>query len=122
MSFLPGFQPDATTWVMRDREGELKRVRVVDMADQHLWRWIRYFRKQWREKRGFQGTDAALDELIKGEFVTAPAIYAEAYKRNVINGLAPPPTVILSKQPSSQVVEPPMVAEPGKRQITLDEE
>ena len=128
MGLLPGFEPDATTWVMKDPEGVMRRVRVVDMTDQHLWRWIRYFRRKWRDTRGFAGSDEHLDKLIQSEIITAPAIYAEAFKRNVITGLAPvilstqtmPPAKPLGKNraPKKSLVE----AEPGKRKITLDEE
>jgi hypothetical protein len=121
--FLPGLQSDATTWVMRDREGQMRRVRVVDMTDQHLWRWIRYFRRKYRQERGFVGSDDHLDAVIKADIITAPAIYAEAYKRNVISGLAPPaPSVIISTQTPGVAAPPQVEAEPGKRKITLDEE
>lgn len=127
MGLLPGFEPDATTWVMKDQDGVMRRVRVVDMTDQHLWRWIRYFRRKWRDTRSFAGSDAALDQLIQSEIITAPAIYAEANKRNVISGLAPvilstqkPPSKPLGKMkhPKKSLVE----AVPGARKITLDED
>lgn len=103
---------------MKDPEGVMRRIRVVDMTDSHLWRWIRYFRKKWRDTRGFKGPDPELDTLIRGEMITAPAIYAEASKRNVIPGLAPPapaqaPVVVPTQTEPGQ---------PGERRITLDEE
>lgn len=77
-------KPTATKWVSRDKNGQMVEVRVVDMEDVHLWRWIRYFRRKWRES-GFKGSDAQLDATIRQELVTAPAIYAEAAKRGVID-------------------------------------
>jgi hypothetical protein len=79
----PDMQPTATTWVAKNLNGDWERVKVADMSDQHLWRWIRFFRRQWREKRNFQGDDAALDGMIQLAIITAPAIYAEAQKRGI---------------------------------------
>lgn len=98
---------------MRDQNGEMAPIKVVDMTDPHLFRWIRYFRKKWRDE-GFQGSDAKLDAIIKAQMVTAPAIYAEAIKRGVFN--APPSDPVTEKKASTDDVLP------GKRRITLEED
>lgn len=82
-------KPDATTWVMKDQNGQMVRVKVTEMTDAHLWRWIRYFRRKWRDS-GFKGSDDLLDATIKNSIVTAPAIYAEAIKRGVFTASTPP--------------------------------
>jgi len=135
---------------MKDQDGVPHFVRVVDMTDTHLWRWVRFFRRKWRDK-GFNGSDEALDQAIRQSIVTAPAIYAEAFKRKVVPGLADPapkaqPKVLqlLSLASLISVMAPPVVAPkkkrprsvatvakatvakveaaPGKRRITLDED
>lgn len=129
------YKPTATTWVFRKPDGSMQRIRVVDMEDQHLWRWIRYFRRKWRES-GFKGSDAVLDAIIKTQMVTAPAIYQEAKKRGVIN-LPDPPIPIspaqavaaaaklvqhkgpVEQQRSLELDAPP---EPGSRLITLEDD
>jgi len=91
-------QADATTWVMQDTDGVKKSVKVTHMSDEHLFRWIRYFRKKWRDN-GHVGSDAQLDAAIRGAIVTAPAIFAEAAKRGVYvppsaAPVVPPPTAV----------------------------
>jgi hypothetical protein len=106
----------ATTWVARDQDGQMVSMKVVDMTDAHLFRWIRYFRKKWRDE-GFLGPNADIDALIATAIVTGPAIFAEAVKR----GIYTMPTV-----PGGPVTLPtavpdvPVVA--GARRITLDED
>lgn len=80
----------ADTWVSKDADGQLVAVRVVDMDDSHIWRWIHYFRKKWRDN-AFVGDDVALDVAIRRSMVTAPAIYAEAVKRGLLQAQAIPP-------------------------------
>lgn len=106
--------PDATTWVARDKEGNKHRVKVAEMEDTHLWRWIRYFRRKYRDG-GFAGTDDQLDTLIQMDMVTGPAIYAEAMRRGVIKG------VKVVGQPEASVVEQEELP-PGTRRITLEDE
>lgn len=137
---------------MKDQDGVPRFVRVVDMTDTHIWRWVRYFRRKWRDK-GFALSDERLDQAIRDSIVTAPAIYAEAFKRKVVPGLADPtpklppkalqllslqdlisvmvPSVAPKKKrsPRSTVAKVAKVttvakveAAPGKRRITLDED
>jgi len=73
---------DATTWVAKNEDGAMVAVKVVDMASDHLYRWVRYFRKKFRDE-GFEGTDEQLDAVIKTRMVTAPAIFAEVEKRGI---------------------------------------
>lgn len=98
MKPVPRLKPDATTWVMRTSEGDMARVRVKDMTDQHIQRWILYFRRRLRE-RGYSGSDSDLDELIRKTIVTAPMIYAEAQKRGVMVLVTGP----VASQPPVQV-------------------
>jgi hypothetical protein len=79
-------QPDAETWLMKDAEGVLQPVRVVDMASTHLYHWIRHFRKKYRDlvPEIANKPDSVVDTLIQVEMVTAPAIYAEATKRGLL--------------------------------------
>jgi len=120
---LPGrsmkLKSDATTWVMRDQNGQMARIKVVDMSDAHLFRWIRYFRKKYRDE-GFQGDDATLDATIRVSIVTAPAIFAEATKRGVYLPPVKPATVASAAvaAPQPEVLPAP----PGKRLITLEDE
>jgi hypothetical protein len=110
-------QPNATTWVMKNPEGLLVAIRVIDMTDQHLWRWLQYFRRKFREERGFVGTETQLDAAIQAAIVTAPAIYAEATKRHLLPGI---PVTDTSKSATIKkaVVEPTL----GSRRINLDED
>lgn len=82
-------KPTATAWVSKDKDGQMVLIDVVNMENAHLWRWIRYFRRKWRDS-GFKGNDAQLDAAIKAHIVTAPMIYAEAAKRGVIDLPSPP--------------------------------
>lgn len=107
-------KPTATTWVMRDPDGQMVPIKVTDMTDQHLFRWIRYFRKKWRDG-GYQGSDAALDGIIKREMVTAPAIYVEASKRGVFKPPLPDP--VMDERGTK-----PADATPGARRITLEDD
>jgi len=109
-------QADATTWVFRRGDGEMEAVKVTAMTDSHLFRWIRYFRKKWRDNGHTNVPDAQLDTLIKLAIVTAPAIYAEAVKRGVY---VVSPTVTVSL-PSDPEASPALV--PGARRIDLNEE
>lgn len=125
-----GPMPKATvdTWVARDQDGTPRLVKVVDMEDGHILRWIQYFRRKWRNG-GMLGTDAQIDAVIRTSIVTAPAIYAEAKKRGVlideyVVG------VDLGSKPSVSVMHPLPLAKtltpsepkpaPGTRLITMD--
>lgn len=120
----------ATTWVMRTPEGDMVPIKVTDMTDQHIWRWIRLFRRKWRE-RGFTGTDEELDKAIQRSIITAPAIYAEAINRQCMpsDALDVISNVLVSKvkathalgkaTPKPAKVEP---GPPGIRRIDLDED
>lgn len=78
-------QATADTWVTTDRETNTHRaVRVVDMEDSHLWRWINYFRRKYQSRhRDFATDTRKLDDFIMRTFVTGPAIYAEAARRGL---------------------------------------
>jgi hypothetical protein len=151
-------RPTATTWVMKDPDAEtgMRQIRVEDMSDTHVWSWIKYFRKKWREKvvdgtaPYAKLTEAAIDAHIRASMITAPAIYAEAKKRNCMPPDAPaaPPfgqmlqeavekTVLVSKKAVTpqQLIElanalkpkkpTPTRVEPGPpgvRHINLDDE
>jgi hypothetical protein len=82
-------KPNATTWVSKDKDGKYVAIKVSDMEDSHLWRWIRYFRRKWRDG-GFNGDDEVLDTIIQLSMPTAPAIYARAKERGVISLPDPP--------------------------------
>ena len=79
---------DATTWLSKDENGVLRAVKVVDMEDSHVCRWIRYFRKKYRSEFMPTGDDARIDMLIQRSIVTAPAIYAEAQRRGLLSVVA----------------------------------
>lgn len=83
-------KPDAETWLAKDSNGELQPVRVVDMEDTHIVRWIQYFRRKYRDGIATASSgaietlsDGLIDSLIKQEIVTAPRIYEEAAKRGL---------------------------------------
>lgn len=91
-------KPDAETWFSKDSNGILQPVRVVDMEDTHIVRWIQYFRRKYRDAISMSSSgaveavsDGLLDSLIKQEIVTAPRIYAEAAKRGLSIQEAPKP-------------------------------
>jgi len=115
--------PTKTTWVMRDPEGQMQAIAVADMTDQHLFRWIRYFRQKYRGEgvAGVDATDAQVDKAIQATITTAPAIYVEAEKRGVY---VPPPTLPL--EPDPKVTKPgrpvPPDAPRGYRKITLGDD
>jgi hypothetical protein len=118
----PRLEPTATTWVTRDKTGEMKAVPITEMTDAHLFRWIRYFRKKHRDE-GFKGSDAALDQHIRIMLAPAAAgIFAEAFKRGVYK--APPPDPASTngdvRFAGERPKEPTVV--PGVRRIDLDEE
>jgi hypothetical protein len=112
---------------MKGPDGEMQAIKVADMTDAHLFRWIRYFRKKWRDE-GRTGSDADLDVLIRVSIVTAPAIYAEAAKRGVY-AIPPVPTASPFPEPVAPVPVVPAPAGrtvtalvPGARRIDLNEE
>ncbi len=111
-------EPTATTWVYKTKEGELKPIDVVDMPDDHLWRWVRYFRRKYRQE-GFSGSNAVLDSIIQSDMVTGPAIYAEAVKRGLSIGY-----VALEPASAPQVTTTTTEEhfEDGYRRITLEDE
>lgn len=76
--------PTADTWVAKNDEGELVAIKVTDMTDGHLRRWIRYFREKVRKENPTQPIpNSQIDVWLKANMVTAPAIYAEAQKRGI---------------------------------------
>ena len=116
--------PTADTWVMRNPEGQMVAVKVVDMTDQHLFRWIRYFRQKYRADGALlpDATDAQVDRAIYLTMTTAPAIYKEAEKRGVY---VPPPTSLpLTMVPDPKVTRPASApdAPRGYRRITLSDD
>ena len=115
--------PTADTWVMRNPEGQMVSIKVTDMTDQHLFRWIRYFRQKYRADgtAGPDATDAQLDRAIYLTLTTAPAIYKEAEKRGVY---VPPPTSLpLPMVPDPKVTRPAAPDAPrGYRRITLSDD
>lgn len=95
-------EPDPHSWVTT-KDGQKVKIRVVDMTDAHLWRWIRYFRKKYRGE-GFEGEDGVLDEVIRQSIVTAPAIYAEAKRRGVLDlPKAPAETPVVKNRVSNDL-------------------
>lgn len=96
-AFLPTMAPQATTtvWVQRTKEGELKAIPVVEMDTDHIWRWVQFFRRRYREN-GFTGNNATLDALIQADMITGPAIYAEAVKRGIASKLGIDPDNVVS--------------------------
>lgn len=73
-----------TTWVSRDPDGYPKVVKVVDMENSHIQRWIAYFRRKFREIPGEPVmTDDQVDAKIAQSIVTAPAIFEEAKRRGL---------------------------------------
>lgn len=107
-------EPNATTWVMRDKEGQMVPIKVTDMTNDHLYRWVHYFRRKYRDQ-GFNGPDGALDTAIQRTMVTAPAIYAEANKRGVLYTAPPPEPPDARSGPTPEVT-------PGRRRIQLEED
>jgi hypothetical protein len=107
----------ATTWVAKDQDGQMVSIKVIDMTDAHLFRWIRYFRKKWRDE-GFAGSNADLDALIANAIVTGPAIFAEAVKRGIYTA----PTVPGESVTVAVTMVPDVPAVAGARRITLDED
>lgn len=112
-------EPDAETWVARDKDtGEARPILVSDMADSHLWRWVRYFRRKWRTN-GFQGTNEQLDLAIQAAMITAPAIYARAKERGVLNVTVQPMDVDVEGNSIDQKTdEPASVPVQGDRRRT----
>ena len=96
MSFVPGKEnpPQVTpdTWVMRNAVGDLKAIKVQEMSDSHLWRWIRYFRKKVHLQNP-AWTDDVIDEFLRTTIVTADKIFKEARKRNIISK-TPAPSLV----------------------------
>jgi len=83
---IPKLRPTADTWVARNEEGQLIAVKVVDMTDGHIRRWIRYFRNKVRNenpKQSAEWPNAAIDKMLIASMPTAPAIFAEATKRGL---------------------------------------
>lgn len=79
-------RPTADTWVMRNKVGDLEQIRVTDMSDAHLYRWVHYWRKRYNEIAQRNGTsnDAHVtDATIRDNIVTAKAIYREINRRNI---------------------------------------
>jgi hypothetical protein len=118
-------KPSATTWVMRDQEGQMVPIKVTDMADSHIYRWIQYFRRKTRDAGGAGNAslpDAVIDARIRVSMVTAPAIYAEAVKRGIQLDLTPldPTRPIVIAEPTATTTKQQPV--PGVRRITLDED
>lgn len=114
--------PTATTWVSRNAHGQLSAIAVADMSDAHIWRWIRFFRKKFRDN-GIGGRDAVVDAAIKESMVTAPAIYAEADRRGLMELLqVRPGHIVETPDPPPPQVKSQPVAAHGSRRITLDEE
>lgn len=105
----------AETWIANDRvTGQKRAIKVVDMSDGHLVRWVQYFR---RKHERHQPTLSAVDGMIRALYVTATAIYTEIDKRG-LRGLIDPtaPLPVASPAPvRARVVTP----EPGQRLITL---
>lgn len=89
--FPTAMEPTATTWIAKKPDGTREAIKVTDMTDQHLWRWVQYFRRKWRDQ-GTPGTDAQLDAQICSAIITAPAIYAEAKKRGLVGLFQVSPT------------------------------
>ncbi|MDO8795381.1 MAG: hypothetical protein Q7J25_12250 [Vicinamibacterales bacterium] len=119
--------PTVDTWVSKDPDGRPRLVKVVDMEDSHLLRWIQYFRRKFRNG-GKQGSDAQIDLFIRQSIVTAPAIYAEAKKRGVIIdyvvgvdwGKGPSVTVVHPAPLAKSLTPEPPKPKPGTRLITMD--
>jgi hypothetical protein len=87
--------PTADTWLARGPDGKLEPIKVVDMTDEHLVRWVRYFRQKFID-RGAVNNDFA-DAGIIQSMVTAPAIYDEIGRRNLWYH-ANKPTPIIGKK------------------------
>lgn len=114
-----GEGPTLTTWVTKDVYGQPRRIPVSEMTDSHLWRWVRFFRKKFRDERRFRGSDADLDAMIQSEIITAPAIYREAKKRGVIDVLGVKAEyVVESPDPVLQKESKPL----GHRRIDLEDD
>jgi hypothetical protein len=112
-------------------------VKVVDMEDSHIFRWVQYFRRKYRNE-GLVGTDDQIDAGIRMRIVTAPAIYAEALRRGMAGPLGLNALHVLGAQPVKPVkpVQPGLpdltipdqagldesILAPGVRRITLDED
>jgi hypothetical protein len=127
----------ATVWVSRGADGTPRAIPVREMEDSHLWRWIRYFRRKFRNE-GFEGSDDRLDRMIQDAFVTGPAIYREAAKRGLTIALSVRPGFpvdspdVATVQPVRLRPKPSVAREPspgeqapgslGSRRITLDED
>lgn len=79
--------PTVDVWVSRGPDGELIPIRVVDMTDGHLTRWIQYFRKKYLQDGVAAETVTELDLFIQRQLVTGPAIYTEAKRRALLPDL-----------------------------------
>lgn len=123
-------KPTADTWVMKDSTGKYVRIKVSEMTDPHVWRWIRYFRRKYREA-GFSGSNDVLDAYLRAHIVTAPAIFAAARTRGILYLDSPPkpnpppappkylgnPVVLATSKPAT-MSDP----APGVRRISLNED
>lgn len=88
--------PTVDVWVSRGPDGVLTPIRVVDMTDGHLTRWIQYFRKKYLQDGVVAETVTELDLFIQRQLVTGPAIYEEAKRRALLPDLpvlVPAPTL-----------------------------
>lgn len=111
-------KPNATTWVMRDQEGQMVPIKVTDMSDAHLYRWVQYFRRKYRETPGHANLpDLVIDSNLRVTMVTAPAIYTEIAKRGIPLGVPLDSDQATTSTPTSKPVP-----QPGVRRIDLDED